>query len=101
MEEQDNFHFLLLPAFSFATSILNYSSTSSIGVSSFFIVTPGVLFLASSLQGLEGPFIYGFRFKKGSTGFVSLRGTTVYGTQSKILICGNGTFVLFETVFIA
>ena len=25
----------------------------------------------------------------------------MYDTQSEILICGNGTFILFETVFIA
>ena len=25
----------------------------------------------------------------------------MYGTQSEILICGNGTFFLFETMFIA
>ena len=36
MEEQDNFHFLLLVAFSLAASILKYSSTSSTGVSYFF-----------------------------------------------------------------
>ena len=92
MEEQDNFHFLLLAAFSLETSILKYSSTSSTGVSYFFFVTPEALFLAGSLQGLEGPSLAGFGFKKGSTGFVSLRGTIVYGTQSKILIYGNDTF---------
>ena len=98
MEEQDNFHFLLLAAFSLAASILKYSSTSSTGVSSFF--TPGALFLAGSLQGSKGPSLFGFGFKKGSIRFVSLGGTTVYGTQSEILICGNDTFFLLETVFI-
>ena len=101
MEEQDKFHFLLFPAFSLSASILKYSSTSSTGVSSFFFVTLEALVLAGSLQGLEGPSISGFGFKKGSTGFVSPGGTTVYGTQSEILICGNVTFFLFETVFIA
>ena len=101
MEEQDSFHFLLLVAFSLPASNLKYSSTSSTGVSSFFFVTPGALFLASSLQGSEGPSLFGFRFKKGSTGFVSPKRTIVYGTQSKIPICGNGTFFLFETIFIA
>ena len=70
-------------------------------MSSFFLDVLGVLFFAVSLQGAEGPFIYGFRFKKGSTGFVSSGGTIVYGTQSEILISCNGTFFLFETVFIA
>ena len=101
MEEQDNFHVLLLAAVSLAASILKYSSTSSVGVSSFFFVTPGALFVACSLQGSKGPSLSGFGFKKGSTRFVSPGGTTVYGTQSEILICGNGTFFLFETVFIA
>ena len=101
MEEQDNFHFLLLAAFSLVASILKYSSTSSTGVSSFFFVTPGALFLAGSLQGSEGPSLSGFGFKKGSIGFVSLGGTIVYGTQSEILICGNDTFFLLEIVFIA
>ena len=95
MEEQDNFHFLPL-----AASILKYSSTSSTWVSSFFFVTPRALFLAGSLQGLEGPFLSGFRFKKGSTGFVSPRGTIVYGTQYEILICGNGIFFFLDTIFI-
>ena len=75
MEEQDNFHFLFIAAFSLATSILKYSSTSSTGVSSFFFFTPGALFLTSSLQGLEGPSLSRFGFKKGSTGFVSPGGT--------------------------
>ena len=101
MEEQDNFHFLLLTAFSLAASILKYSSTSSTGVSSFFFCTPGVLFLTSSLQGLKRHSLSGFGFKKGSTGFVSPRGTIVYDTQSEILICGNDPFFLFEIVFIA
>ena len=94
-------YFLFLPSLSFAASILRYSSTSSTGVSSFFPDVLGVLFLAVSLQGVEGPFISGFGFKKGSIGFISPRGTIVYGTQSEILIYGNGTFFLFETVFIA
>ena len=86
MEEQDDFHFLFITAFSLAASILKYSSTSSTGVSSFFFFTLGALFLTGSLQGSEGPFISRFGFKKGSTGLVSPGGTTVYGTQSKILI---------------
>ena len=85
---------------SFVVSILRYSSTSSIGVSSFFFDVLGVLFLVVSLQGSKGLFIFGFWLKKGSTGFVS-PGGTMYGTQSEILICGNDTFFLFETVFIA
>ena len=101
MEEQDNFHFLFLAAFSLAASILKYSSNSSTGVSYFFFFTLGALFLTSSLQGSKGPSLSGFEFKKGSTGFVSPGGTNVYGTQFEILICGNGTFFLFETVFIA
>ena len=56
----------------------------------------GVLFLVFSLQGSKGLFIYGFGFKKGSTG-----GTIMYGTQSEILIYGNDTFFLFEVIFIA
>ena len=32
MEEQDNFHFLFLAAFSLAASILKYSSNSSTGL---------------------------------------------------------------------
>ena len=94
-------YFLFLASFSFAASILRYSSTSSTGVSYFFVHVLGVLFLVVSLHGAEGPFIYGFGFKKGSTGIVSPGGTIVYGTISEILICGNGTFFLFETVFIA
>ena len=101
MEEQDKCHFLFLAAFSLVASILKYSSNSSTGVSSFFLFTPGALFLTSSLQGSKGPSLSGFGFKKGSTGFVSHGGTIVYSTQSEILICGNGTFFLFETVFIA
>ena len=49
MEEQDNFHFLLLVAFSLAASILKYSLTSSTGVSYFFLVSLGVLFWAGAL----------------------------------------------------
>ena len=94
-------YFLFLASLSFAASILRYSSTSSTGVSSFFFNVLGVLFLAVSLQGSKGLFTYGFGFKKGSTRFVSPGGTIVYGTQYEILICGNGTFFLFETVFIA
>ena len=100
MEEQGDFHFLFIAAFSLVASILKYSSTSSNGVSSFFFFTPGVLFLTYYLQGSEGPSLAGFGFKKGSTGFISLGGTIVYDTQSEILICGNDTFFLFETVFI-
>ena len=66
MEEQDNFHFLFIAAFSLAASILKYSSTSSTGVSSFFFFTLGALFLIGSLQGLEGPSLVGW--------FVSLQG---------------------------
>ena len=101
MEEQNNFHFLFLAAFSLEASILKYSSTSSTGVSSFFLVPLEVLFWVGALQGFEGPSLSGFGLKNGSIGFVSLRGTTVYGTQSEILIYGNGTFFLFEIVFIA
>ena len=101
MEEQDDFHFLFITAFSLAASILKYSSTSSTGVSSLLFFTPGPLFLTGSLQGSEGPSLARFGFKKGNTGFDSPGGTIVYGTQSEILICGNGTFFLFETVFIA
>ena len=60
MEEQGDFHFLFIAAFSLASSILKYSSTSSNGVSSFFFFTPRVLFLTFSLQGLEGPSLAGF-----------------------------------------
>ena len=49
----------------------------------------------------KGIFISGFGFKNGSTGFISPGGTIMYGTQFKILICGNDTLFLFETVFIA
>ena len=101
MEERDDFHVLFIDAFSLAASILKYSSTSSTRVSSFFFFTRGALFLTGSLQGSEGPFISGFGFKKGSTGLVSPGGTTVYGTQSEILIFGHDTFFLFEIVFIA
>ena len=94
-------YFLFLASFSFAASILRYSSTTSTGVSSFFLDVLRVLFFVVSLQGAKGPFISRFGFKHGSTRFVSPRGTIVYGTQSEILICGNGTFFLFETVFIA
>ena len=70
-------------------------------MSFFFLDVLGVLFLVVSLQGSEGIFISGFGFKKGSTGFVSLGGTTVYGTKYEILIYGNDTFFLFEILFIA
>ena len=93
------FYFFL--AFSLAASILKYSSTSSTGVRSFFFFTLGALFLIGSLQGSKGPSLFGFGFKKGSIRFVSYGGTIVYGTQSEILICGNGSFFLFETVSIA
>ena len=99
-KEQDDFHFLFILAFSLAASILKYFSTSSTGVSSFFFFTLGALFLIGSLRGLEGPSLAGFGFKKGNTGFVSPGGTIVYDTQFEILICGNDTFFLFETVFI-
>ena len=42
--KEDNVHFLLLVAFSLAASILRHSSTSSTRVSSFFLVSLGVLF---------------------------------------------------------
>ena len=64
-------YLLFLASLSFAASILRYSSTSSIRVSSLFFDVLGVLFLVVSLQGSEGLFTYGFGFKKGSTGFVS------------------------------
>ena len=64
-------HFLLLKAFSLATSILKYSSTSSIGVNYFFFVAPRALFLAGSLQGLEGPSSSGFGLENGICGFVT------------------------------
>ena len=83
---------IFLASLSFVASILRYSSTSSTRVSSFFLDVLGVLFLAVSLQGAKGPFISGFGFKKGSTGFISPGETIVYGTQSEILICGNVTF---------
>ena len=38
MEEQGDFHFLLLVSFSLAASILKYSSTSFTGVSFFFFL---------------------------------------------------------------
>ena len=60
MEEQDNFHFLLLVAFSLVSSILKYSSTSSTVISSFFLVSLGVLFWAGALQGFKGPSSSGF-----------------------------------------
>ena len=88
-------YFLFLASLFFPTSILRYSSTSSTEVSYFFFDVLRVLFLVVSLQGSEWLFTFGFGFKKGSTGFVSPGGTTVYGTQYEILICGNGTFFLF------
>ena len=90
-------YFLFFASLSFVASILRYYSTSSTRVSSFFFNVLGVLFLVVSLQGLKGLFTSGFGFKKGSTRFVSRGGTTVYGTQYEILICGNDTFFLFET----
>ena len=53
MEEQGELLFTL-KAFSLAASILKYSSTSSTGVSSFFLVALGVLFWGGDLQGSEG-----------------------------------------------
>ena len=53
MEEQGELLFTL-EAFSLAASILKYSSTSSTGVSSFFLVALGVLFWGGALQGSEG-----------------------------------------------
>ena len=73
MEEQDNFHFLLLAAFSLVASILKYSSTSSTGVSSFFyfLVLLGVLFWVGGLQGLEGPSSSGIGLENGIGEFVT------------------------------
>ena len=71
MEEQDNFHFLPLVAFSLVASILKYSSTSSTWVSSFFLVSLGVLFWTGALQGLEGPSSCGFGLENGIGGFVT------------------------------
>ena len=71
MEKQDNFYFLLLVAFSLAASILKYSSTSSTGVSSFFLVSLGVLFWAGALQGLEGLSSSGIGLENGIGGFVT------------------------------
>ena len=88
-------YFLFLASVTFIASILRYSSTSSTRVSSFFFDVLRVLFFAVSLQGSKGLFTFGFGFKKGSTRFVSPGGTTVYGTQSEIIICSNGTFFLF------
>ena len=48
------------------------------GVSSFFLVSLRVLFWAGVFQGFKGPSAR-FGFKKGSIGFVSPGGTTVYG----------------------
>ena len=64
-------YFLLLKAFSLAASILKYSSTSSIGVSSFFPVALGVLFWVGSLQGSKGLSSSGFGLEKGIGGFVT------------------------------
>ena len=51
--------------YSLATSILKYSSTSSTGVSSFFLVSLGVLFWAGALQDLEGPSSFGYGLENG------------------------------------
>ena len=71
MEEQDYFHFLLFAAFSLAASNLKYSPTSSTGVSSFFLVSLGVLFWAGALQGSEGPSSSGIGLENGIGGFVT------------------------------
>ena len=71
MEKQDNFYFLLLVAFSLVASILKYSSTSSTGVSSFFLISLGVLFWAGALQGLEGLSSPGIGLENGIGGFVT------------------------------
>ena len=47
-------HFLFLVALSLAASILRYSSTSSTGVSSFFLDVLGVLFFCVFVQGAKG-----------------------------------------------
>ena len=69
MEEQDNFHFLLLADFSLATSILKYSSTSYTGAS--FIFSLGALFWAGALQGLEGPSSFEIGLENGIGRFVT------------------------------
>ena len=69
----DNVHFLLLAAFSLAASILRYSSTSSTGVSSFFLVSLGVLFWAGAVQGSEGLSSSGFGLENGIGGFITPR----------------------------
>ena len=64
-------YFLFFEAFSLAASILKYSSTSSIGVHSFFPVALGVLFWVGALQGLEGLSSSGFGLENGVGGFVT------------------------------
>ena len=68
MEEMTMFIFY---TFSLIASILKYSSTSSIWVDSFFLVASVALFLACSLQGLEGPSSSGFGLENGIGGFVT------------------------------
>ena len=69
--KEDNVHFLLLEAFSLATSILKYSPTSSTGVSSFYSIALGVLFWASALQCSEGISCSRFGLENGIGGFVT------------------------------
>ena len=71
MEKRENFNFLLLTAFSLAASILKYSSTSSTGVSSFFLVSLGVFFWVGALQDLEGQSSSGSGLENGIGGFVT------------------------------
>ena len=71
MEDKTIVHFLFLSAFSLAASILKYYSTSSIGVSSFSPYVLGILFLAISLHGLEGPSSSGSGLEKGIGGSVT------------------------------
>ena len=87
MEEQDNFHFYSLQPLPWQLPFLSILQPPLLGlVLLFFLVSLGVLFLVSALQGFEGPSSFGFGFKNGSIGFVSPGGTNVYDTQSEILI---------------
>ena len=71
MEKRENFNFLLLTAFSLAASTLKYSSTSSTGVNSFFLVSLGVFFWVGALQDLEGQSSFGSGLENGIGGFVT------------------------------
>ena len=72
IKEHDNFHFLLIAAFSLAASILKYSLSSSTEVSSFFLVSLGVFFWVSALQDLEGPSSSTSGLENGIGGFVTI-----------------------------